>query len=121
MLKSCFNYVTGPTLPLLFSRKIWFERSSNSWMRLVQRTQWQMLMYHSCVSMSAPCERNIFHKHSASLALAYTHPCPVLLCVSQVKLKIGKAVRDPQQGWSWSALTSLALEHYFLMLINGDI
>ena len=62
-------------------------------MRLVQRTQWQMLMYPSCVSMSGPCERNIFHKHSASLALAYTHPCPVLLCVSQVKPKVGKAVR----------------------------
>lgn len=81
LLKSCFNYVTGPTLPLLFSRKIWFKRNSNSWMRLVQRTQWHMLMYYSCVSLSAPCEPNIFHKPSFSLALAYTHPI-VLLCVS---------------------------------------
>ena len=62
-------------------------------MWLVQRTQWQMLMYHSCVSLSAPCERNVIHKTSVRLALAYTHPCPVLLCVSQVKPKVGKAVR----------------------------
>ena len=86
--KTVISHTTGPTLPLLFSRKIWLKKNSKNWMQhVVQRTQLKGRKHHSHVLLSATREWNRFHKHSVSLAPA------ILLCVRQTKLRIEMAVR----------------------------